>query len=36
LIGLYAFFTATLIVVRVIGTIFADPFAPSETGFRSS
>ena len=35
LIGLYALFTATLIVVRVIGTIVADPFAPTESGLRS-
>ncbi len=36
LVGLYAFFTATLIVVRLIGSIFADPFVRTETDFRSS
>ena len=35
LIGLYALFTATLIVVRVISGVFYDPFVPTETGFRS-
>lgn len=36
LIGLYALFTATLIVVRVLGSILADPFIPNENGLRST
>ena len=35
LIALYAFFTATLIVIRAIGASMADPFLSNETGFRS-
>ena len=35
LIGLYAFFTATLIVVRVIGGSFADPYVHTESGVGS-
>ena len=35
LMGLFALFTATLIVIRVIGTSLADPFVPINTNART-
>jgi len=36
LIALYALFTATLILVRVVGSVFADPIITDQNGLPSS